>query len=140
MNPKQLMIAGTMAFAVTIRSVMGSEQPGERSVVSRPSRGMRCPRRNDLTHLLDVSPDQVRDRLYAGDSLADIASSQRADIEEVIDLQVREMTDLLEQRVRSGSLSPAAYRQQRSELRELLRQSAYRRMDGSPATEPQTAV
>ncbi|WP_020620040.1 hypothetical protein [Paenibacillus daejeonensis] len=140
MNPKQFMIAGTMAFAVTIRSVMGREQHGERYPDCAPLKGLNCKRSADMTHLLGVSSEKIKDRLYAGDSLADIAVQQHADIEELIDLQVQEMTELMKQRVRNGSLSSSAYRMQCAEIRDILRQSAYRRLEESRSSEPQAVV
>ncbi|GBF78009.1 hypothetical protein PA598K_06606 [Paenibacillus sp. 598K] len=137
MNPKQLMIAGTMALAVTIRNVIGQEQAAGRYPCYRQPGGINRANKADLPQLLGVTSEEIQERLYAGESLADIAVARHADIDEVIELQVAEMTALLRQRLQSGALSPEAFHRQCSELREVLQESAFRRMREQAVAEPQ---
>jgi hypothetical protein len=136
MNPKRLIIVGTVALVVTIGGKIWNDEtkavvslsfsPVGHFVVSKANETAQA----DLTQVLGVSSDEeIYDALYNGKSLANIAEDNHADVQNVIDLQVAELTVQLTNRLDNGSISPTEYQLQKSELPEIITKSVYTAMD-----------
>lgn len=132
MSPKQIIIAGTIAIVISISSVFQNEEanatlglPGQADAVhtrdsSRPEAG------TDLQHVLGgLSDEDIHDALYNGRTLADLAQEQNVDVQQVIDLQVAELSQQLESRLTSGSITFEQYESHQAELREMITKSVH---------------
>ncbi len=71
------------------------------------------------------SEDDIHEALYNGQSLAEIASANGADIEPVIDYQVSELAGQLNERLAAGSITPDVYLAQLLELKDIVTASAH---------------
>ncbi|GAA3403190.1 hypothetical protein ACFFNY_06135 [Paenibacillus hodogayensis] len=127
MNPKQFIIVSTMALVISFSSMMQehkayAQSPGAPSL-DRPS----CSNALDEFHLaLGVSSDEeVYDALYDGRSLADIADANQRDVQQLIDLQVAQLSEQLDRRYESGSLPAHQYEAHKAELRLMIADSVY---------------
>lgn len=129
MNPKRIIIVGTMAFAITFGA--GSLAPADRANASAKTNHANALDPNvvvkdDFQEALGVSSDEeVYDALYSGQSLADIAQSHQADVQDVIDLQVAQLSEQLDNRLANGSITPQVYDEQKSEITAIITNSAY---------------
>jgi len=132
MSPKQIIIAGTIAIVISISTVFQNEEanaslglPGQADAVhtrdsSRPETGA------SLQHVLGgLSEEEIHDALYNGRTLADLAEEQRVDVEDVIDLQVAELSEQLTSRLTSGSITTEQYETHQAELREMITRSVH---------------
>ncbi|MNI92988.1 hypothetical protein D3C73_1508680 [compost metagenome] len=61
--------------------------------------------------------------MYDGKSLVDIAAENGGNIGSVINLQVNQLTQQLDQRLASGSITQQQYAMQKAELKEIVTQS-----------------
>lgn len=85
-----------------------------------------APLKEDLLHVLRLSSDEdIYNAQYNGESLADIAKANKVDVQKIIELQLTELTEQLNLRVSSGSITPEQYEAQRAELREIITKSVY---------------
>lgn len=134
MNPKRMLIIGTMAAAITAGSGVaaaaaeaGALDPGLR--MKAPAAIVRTAsiaRKDSLREAIGVSSDeQLYEEIYDGRSLAEIADQHHGDVKQVIALQVSELQDQLRSRLDSGSLLPEHYYAQLAELEAIVTQSAY---------------
>src|SRR5258708_6450325 len=112
MSPKRIIIIGTMTVVVTISAGIFSEKTsaqghllslnksGAYNITNKtdpPSQNISI--KDDLQHVLGVSSDEeIHDALYNGKSLANIAEDNNLDVQNVIDLQVAELTAQLDLR------------------------------------------
>ncbi|CAG7599840.1 hypothetical protein PAESOLCIP111_00344 [Paenibacillus solanacearum] len=71
------------------------------------------------------SDEAVYDALLEGQSLADIASLHQTDAEQIVTLQVDELTAQLDARLAEGSIRPEQYRAYKAELTDIVRKSVY---------------
>lgn len=141
MNPKQFIVVGTVAIAITLGGGIWCNESS-----AHPSLGTqgKCStfkskeakitiylntpvQENGLANQLGMSEDELYHALYDGNSLADIAEERQVDVQSIIDLQVAEMTQQLDQRLASGSLTPETYHLQKSELPAIIAESTYLR-------------
>lgn len=138
MNPIRIIMASTMAFAITIGVSIWSEETNAAALCSS-DKSNTCSKTketlqaaqdqaaaNQLRQALGVSSDEeIYAALYQGQSLADIAHHHHADVQEVIRLQITEMEKQLDERLASGSIPPDVYLAQKSELPEIIANSVY---------------
>ncbi|MBB6731787.1 hypothetical protein [Cohnella zeiphila] len=144
MNPKRMLAICTLALMLTINSGFwsretsagdllqndesyGAYSPDKTEIAAEPTEAGESESQDDpfLSLLGAESDEQVRDALYNGQSLADIASASGADPGDVIDLQIRQLTEQLKQRMLEGSISLQQYQAQKAEIAELVTRSAY---------------
>ncbi|MFC5704296.1 hypothetical protein ACFPVX_23650 [Cohnella faecalis] len=132
MNPKQWLLSSTMAVAIAIgSSTTWSDDAKASPLTSKEAKlpttisNIAAPTQDHLLHLLGATEDELYDALYNEKSLAELAASKQVEVSQIIELQVAEMTEQLEARLSSGSLSPAAYEAQKSELTEIITNSVY---------------
>ncbi|WJH35679.1 hypothetical protein N6H14_06795 [Paenibacillus sp. CC-CFT747] len=135
MNPKQILIISTMAFTITVGGTLCSDRtkasaPDKpETQLAKASAAPSLPDRKDLTGLLGMTGEELREELYGGRSLADVAEARRVGVQEVVGLQMAELTAQLEERCAAGSLTPAQLEAYKAELPELLAASAHTRME-----------
>lgn len=139
MNPIRIIMAGTIAFAITIGVSIWSEEANAADFCSL-DKSNTSSKTNEIAPVSQVSPavkdeliqalgvcsdEEIYDALYQGQSLAEIAHSNDADVQEVIRLQIAEMEKQLDERLASGSISPDVYLAQKLELPEIIAKSVY---------------
>ncbi|MFD0712027.1 hypothetical protein [Paenibacillus sp. GCM10027626] len=132
MNPKRMIIAGTMAFAIAV-SMLSDETSASSITGAAPKSGVQptltekaAPQEDCFLEALGAaSEEDVYDALYNGQSLSQIAESNEADVQPIIDLQIAEMTVQLNERLLSGSLTLGEYHAQLAELPEIITRSVY---------------
>lgn len=136
---KRIVMVGTMAFAITVSIVIWRED----AAAAAPAAGLpdvsgaytyECPlpsaeansETDSFVNALGASSEEdIYDALYDGQSLADIAGARGADVRDVIELQVAELTAQLDARMAAGNLAPDRYEAHKAELREVVTRSAY---------------
>ena len=128
MNPKQLIIVGTMALVISISTIIQDDRayagcpthPLDKSSPSAVSA------QDDFHQALGVDSDEaVYDALYEGKSLADIAADNNKDVQPLIDLQMAQLAQQLDIRYASGSLTEQQYESHKAELRRIISDSVY---------------
>ncbi|WP_274648654.1 SHOCT domain-containing protein [Paenibacillus humicola] len=135
MNPKRIIIVGTMAFVITVSGGIWADKTSA-SPLSKsgsfktkdggtPARHHTAGQDAFLRGLGASSDEDVFTALYNGKSLADIAAANHADIQSIIDLQVSELTRQLQERLARGSITPDQFEAQKAELPGLITGSAY---------------
>jgi hypothetical protein len=144
MNPKRIIIVGTMAIAITISAgVFGNDASANTLSISIDKSGNQDKTKEinssaedtnsivkeDITQVLGLSSDEeLYDSLYKGSSLADVAENNQVPLQNIIDLQVSELTEQLDSRLANGSISPVTYLLQKSELPDIITKSIHVRM------------
>ncbi|WP_405106305.1 hypothetical protein MHH28_24310 [Paenibacillus sp. FSL K6-1217] len=125
MNIKRVMIVGTMIVAMSF----GGTTWGKPALHTLPVAKWSTSDVADTDELLDTlnlnpaSDEELYDALYEGKSLRNIAEEHGGNINQVINLQVRQLTQQLEARLASGSITPQQFTAQKAELREIVTQS-----------------
>jgi hypothetical protein len=124
MNPKRIIVVGTMVVAITLGGSSWSNKINASSLTG--SHNATASVKDDLLQILKVSSDEeIYKAIYDGKSLADIANDNQVDVNNVIDLQVAQLTEQLDLRLASGSLTLQHYEEQKSELRDIITRSTY---------------
>lgn len=144
MNPKRIIIVGTVAIAITISAGMfGNDASANTLSVSIDKSGNydklkvihpsvkddNTLVKDDVTQILGLESDEeLYESLYTGSSLADIADNNQVPLQHIIDLQVAELTQQLDTRLAEGSITPVTYLLQKSELPDIITKSIHMRM------------
>jgi len=131
MDPKKIIMISFMAFVIACSSSIWShEASANASTYKLATDGLTSsPDANDLLQALGVeSEEQIYDALYSGQSLADIASDNDMEVDQVVDLQVAQLRSQLDQRFLSGSISLEAYQAQIEEIHDMIQESVHRKM------------
>lgn len=133
MTPKQIIIVSTMALVISIGALTQNEKSeASASAHSLDKSNAKMTVQDDLHRVLGVSSDEeIYDALYNGKSLADIAMEHNMDVQNVIDLQTAQLSEQMDLRLASGSLTPEQYESQKSELRDIITNSVYGRINNS---------
>ncbi|MEK3796500.1 hypothetical protein MKX42_32665 [Paenibacillus sp. FSL R7-0204] len=125
MNIKRVMIVGTMIVAMSF----GGTAWGKPALHTLPVAKWSTSDVADTDELLDAlnlnptSDEELYDALYEGKSLRNIAEENGGNVTQVINLQVKQLTQQLEARLASGSITPQQFNEQKAELREIVAQS-----------------
>ncbi|MEK3874800.1 hypothetical protein NSS64_26950 [Paenibacillus sp. FSL H8-0122] len=125
MNIKRVMIVGTMIVAMSF----GGTAWGKPALHTLPVAKWSTSDVADTDELLDAlnlnstSEEELYDALYEGKSLRNIAEENGGNVTQVINLQVKQLTQQLEARLASGSITPQQFNAQKAELREIVAQS-----------------
>ncbi|GAB6989735.1 hypothetical protein [Paenibacillus pini] len=125
MNIKRVMIVGTMVVVMSFGSTaLGGSITSASPVAKWFSTGIA--EKDDLLEALnELSDEDLYESLYEGKSLYDIAATQGGDIANVIELQVKQLTEQLDDRLRSGSITSAQYAAHKEEIPEIVEQSVF---------------
>ncbi|MFF2909293.1 hypothetical protein [Paenibacillus sp. NPDC057934] len=123
MNIKRVMIVGTMVVAMSFGgTAWGSSITSASPVAKWVATGIAD--KDDLLEALNQSSDEeLYDSLYDGKSLQDIATDQGGDIANVIELQLTQLTQQLDERLHSGSITAEQYAAHKAEIKEIVEQS-----------------
>ncbi|MGE6230473.1 hypothetical protein [Paenibacillus chitinolyticus] len=137
MRPKHILIAGTVAFAITIGAGFWNEESTAEVQIMIPdnpaafdktqtvaTQTAAVPVQDELHQALGVTSDEeIYDALYNGQSLAEVAASRSRDVRDVIALQTAQLSAQLDDRLAGGSLSREAYEAHKAELVEVITRS-----------------
>ncbi|AOZ92600.1 hypothetical protein [Paenibacillus crassostreae] len=119
---KKIIIIGTFVIAITVSGAFGSSLVSANPVLKPLN--IVAPAQDDLLHILKLSSDEeLYTALYHGDTLADLAKKNGVDIQKVINLQVSELTAQLDLRYAKESITLEQYKEQKSELIEMVTKS-----------------
>jgi hypothetical protein len=145
MNPKRIIIVSTMAIVITISAGLTTENASANTSsvsfgksgdynkikeISSPTPDANTAIKEDITQVLGLTSNQeLYDALYSGNSLATIAENNNVAIQDVIDLQVAELSAQLDSRFASGSISPITYLLQKLELPDIIAKSIHVKME-----------
>ncbi len=130
MDPKKIIMISFMAFFIACStSIWSNEANASASTYKQATDNTSNNNPDDLLHVLGVdSEEQIYDALYNGQSLADIASENDMEVDQVVDLQVAQLRSQLDQRFLSGSISLEAYQAQIEEIRDMIQESVHLKM------------
>ncbi|MNI59830.1 hypothetical protein D3C73_1150100 [compost metagenome] len=123
MNIKRVMIVGTMIVAISFGGTAWGKPALNASPVAKWSATSVADKDDLLKALNQSSDEELYDALYDGKSLMDIAEENGGNIAGVIDLQLSQLTEQLNQRLASGSITRQQYAAQKAELKEIVTQS-----------------
>jgi hypothetical protein len=144
MNPKRIIIVGTVAIAITISAGMFGNDASANSLsvsidksgdqdktkeINPSTEAAYTTETDDITQVLGVTSDEaLYESLYKGNSLADIAENNQVPLQNIINLQVAELTKQLDSRLAKGSITPVTYQLQKLELPDIITKSIHVRM------------
>jgi hypothetical protein len=132
MKPKVFLIAGTMALAISLGSLLQSEETRARSASGgQDQKSANVSAQDNLHAALGVSEEELYDALYDGQSLAEIAENNNKDVQDIIDLQTSQLAEQLVNRYINGLISKEQYEAHMAELKEIVEKSVYGHSGGS---------
>ncbi|OAB44918.1 hypothetical protein PBAT_15190 [Paenibacillus antarcticus] len=121
---KKIIIVGSMVFAITVGGVSWNSHASASPIML--DLNTTAPVKEDLLHILKLSSnEELYNALYDGNTLADLAKDNDVDVQKVINLQVAELTAHIDQRYARGNLTDQQYKEQKSEVRDLITQSVH---------------
>jgi hypothetical protein len=140
MSAKRIIIVGTMAVTITIGGVFTSDRVNANAIhkssvvhtngIQPVAPNASIGETDELLATLGLSSEEeLHDALYNGQSLADLAAERRVHVQEIIDLQMEQLSAQLDSRLASGSLTPEQYEAHKAELPGIIEQSVYGRMN-----------
>lgn len=132
MNIKRVMIVGTMIVAMSFGGTTWGKPAAAAAAapVAKWSTSTNVDDKDELLEALNQSSDEkLYEALYDGKSLHDIAVENGGNIDSVIHLQVAQLTQQLDARLASGSITLEQYTAQKAELSELVTQSVLTSFD-----------
>jgi hypothetical protein len=130
MNRKRIIVVCTLLLALSIgqSSTWGNRANASAVAPERPSQiqDNKTSKDDELLDTLGISSDeQLYDALYNGQTLADIAQQNERDCQAVVDLQVAQLTEQLDQRLASKSITPEQYQAHKAELKQVVAKSVF---------------
>ncbi|GGF66043.1 hypothetical protein GCM10010912_08860 [Paenibacillus albidus] len=127
MNIKRVMIVGTMIVALSFGGTGWSKLTVNASPVAKWSTAGTAEKENtgdDLLEALNMASDEtLYEALYDGKSLRDIAAERKGNINSVVQLQVAQLTEQLDARLASGSITAKQYTAHLEELKDIVTES-----------------
>lgn len=130
MNRKRIIVVCTLLLALSIgqSSAWGNRANASAVAPERPPQiqDNKTSKDDELLDTLGISSDeQLYDALYNGQTLADIAQQNERDCQAVVDLQVAQLTEQLDQRLASKSITPEQYQAHKEELKQVVAKSVF---------------
>ncbi|MDR0269492.1 hypothetical protein [Paenibacillus sp.] len=125
MNIKRVMIVGTMVVIMTFGSSALSGSITSASPATKFSSTGIADKDELLKALNQSSDEELYESLYKGKSLHAIAAEKGGNIANVIELQMSQLTQQLNDRLLSGSITAEQYAAHKEELREIVEQSVF---------------
>ncbi|MDH6370753.1 hypothetical protein CA600_26960 [Paenibacillus sp. VTT E-133280] len=123
MDIKRVIIVGTVVIVMSFGNAWSSLTASASSPAQWSTVKAADPDELLLKALNQPTDEDLYDALYDGKSLQDIASEQNTDIEDVINLQVAQLTEQLDSRLASGSITAEQYAAHTAELRDIVTES-----------------
>lgn len=74
----------------------------------------------ELAKLLKITPDQLKESLHSGKSLANIAKENGVSVQSVIDQQVKAVTDHLDRRYTEGKMTTEQYDERKAKVKDFV--------------------
>ncbi|MBB3112337.1 hypothetical protein FHS18_004423 [Paenibacillus phyllosphaerae] len=130
-NSKRMFMIAALSAAISLGGLMPDRASASPLPVKAKEAGLQSSVPSEAEETLFVrvlgadSAEEVKDALYNGSSLADIASSNSADIDQLIQLQVAQLALQLQERLQAGSISQAQFEAQLAELHEIVASSVF---------------
>lgn len=136
MRIHRLIMIGTVAIVLSLGA--GTKPSSAEAVLSQIYTKESADSSSDrfLPALGAAGQEEVWDALYQGRSLADIAEANGKHAQDVIDLQIAQLSEQLQRRMESGQLSKSDYQAQMMELPAIVTASVYGNPDGREAAFP----
>ncbi|MNW27967.1 hypothetical protein [Paenibacillus sp. 203] len=130
MNRKRIIVICTLLLALSIgqSSTWGSRANAATLAPERAPQVQdnEASKDDELLKTLGASSDeQLYDALYNGQTLADIAQTNKKDAQAVVDLQVAQLTEQLDQRLANKSITPEQYQAHKAELTQVVAKSVF---------------
>lgn len=136
MDPRRYIFVAAMTIALGLYSGLKCDKAEASAIIIIQADAVSALERSIAPEVLEqqdpwlslmgaASEDDIHEALYNGQSLAEIAAANGADIETVIDYQVSELADQLNERFAAGSISPETYLAQLLELKDIVTASAH---------------
>lgn len=138
MSPRRIIIISTMAFAIALSTALWNEDANASALIQTDrtnsftksnknfGQALYTTACDPLQQVLGLSSeDDIYEALSSGKSLADIANANNVDVQNVIKLQTAELTEQLDERLASGSISHDVYEAQKAELTSIITNSVY---------------
>ncbi|MCC3380504.1 hypothetical protein ACFQ5D_18715 [Paenibacillus farraposensis] len=129
MNRKRIIIICTLLMALSIgqSSTWGSRANAAfASARASQVQDDDASKDDELLETLGVSSEeQLYDALYNGQTLADIALTNKRDAQAVVDLQVAQLTKQLDQRLANKSITLEQYQAHKAELTQVVAKSVF---------------
>ncbi|GGH30596.1 hypothetical protein [Paenibacillus segetis] len=125
MNIKRVIIVGTMIVVMSFGNSALGDSVANASPVAKWSSTSVSEKDDLLVALNQSSDEELYESLYEGKSLNDIAADHGGDIAEVIQLQMTQLTQQLDNRLHSGSITTEQYAAYKEELKEVVEQSVF---------------
>lgn len=122
MNIKRVIIVGTVVVVMSFGNAWSNLTASANTPVKWSASDI-VEQDELLATLNQASDEELYDALYDGKSLQDIAEEENGDIENVINLQVAQLTKQLDSRLEAGSISPEQYAAHKEELRDIVSDS-----------------
>lgn len=123
MDIKRVIIVGTVVIVMSFGNAWSSLTANASSSTQWSTTSVADKDELLLKALNQSTDDDLYDALYDGKSLQDIAIEQNTDIEDVINLQVTQLTEQLDSRLASGSITAEQYTAHKAELRDIVTES-----------------
>ncbi|WP_339799814.1 hypothetical protein MKY19_01450 [Paenibacillus sp. FSL R5-0744] len=123
MDIKRVIIVGTVVIVMSFGNAWSSLTANASSSTQWSTTSVADKDELLLKALNQPTDDDLYDALYDGKSLQDIAIEQNTDIEDVIDLQVTQLTEQLDLRLASGNITAEQYAAHKAELRDIVTES-----------------
>ncbi|WP_068502489.1 hypothetical protein [Paenibacillus kribbensis] len=130
MNRKRMMVICTLLLALSIgqSSTWGSRANAAALAPERAPQVQdnEASKDDKLLDTLGISSDeQLYGALYNGQTLADVALTNKQDAQAVVDLQVAQLTEQLDQRLANKSITHEQYQAHKAELTQVVAKSVF---------------
>lgn len=131
MNPKRMIIIGTVAIAVTISSTWKDDSAlaysaSEEQTQCTLSHAEADNETDPLLQALGMTGlEQMQEAQLEGKSLADIAELYGADVLDIIKLQTAQLAEQLDRRLAEGSITADVHEAQMAELEDIITASVH---------------
>lgn len=130
MNIKRVIIVGTVVIVMSFGNAWSSFTVNASSQAQCSVNDIK--EQDELLEALNQSSDEeLYEALYDGKSLRDIAEDHNENVENVINLQVAQLTRQLDLRLESGSITPQQYAAHSAELRDIVTESVLTSFGGT---------
>jgi hypothetical protein len=123
MDIKRVIIVGTVVVVMSFGNAWSSLTANASSLAQWSTTNVADPDELLLEALNQPTDKDLYEALYDGKSLQDIASEQDKDIENVINLQVAQLSQQLDSRLATGSITTEQYVAHKAELRDIVTES-----------------
>ena len=124
MHAKRILMLSTLAVAIALGTQMLEKHAAKADPSSKTMN--RDTASEDFLRVLGASSeDEVKEALYEGASLAEIAKRNGRDPDDVVRLQIDDLVQQMKLRLESGSITQEAFALQMEEVEEIVKKSVF---------------